>query len=390
MSLVLSEDQVMLQDAAKNFCSQHAPISVLRRLRDENDELGFDQAVWNQMVELGWTGMAISEEFGGFDFGFGGLGVVLEQTGRTLVSSPLISTVLLGGTAIDKLGTAEQKSALLPKVVAGELLLAFAIDEKPVHNPFAIRCAATKEGNGYKLNGQKTFVLDGNIADKIVVVARTSGSVTDKEGLSVFLVDSKQAGVTIQKTNMVDSRNCANIEFANVELSADSLLGEGEVAAADLEYVLDIARIGLSAEMLGSALEVFAMILDYLKQREQFGVLIGSFQALQHRAAEMYSELELCRSAVRAALAALDSLANSSANSPESDKATIARLASLTKAKLCEVTELVSNEGVQMHGGIGMTDEFDIGFYLKRARVAQQYLGDVNYHRDRYASLQGF
>lgn len=382
MALVLSEDQQLLQDAAKSFCQQHAPISVLRRLRDDGDALGFDKSLWNQMLELGWGGIAISEEYGGFDFGYGGLGVILEQTGRTLVSSPLIASVLLGATALNKLGTEQQKSELLPKLVAGELLLAFALDEHSVHKPHQIDCSATKHGDAFVLNGRKVFVLDGNVADKIIVVARTSEANSVSSGLSLFLVDAKTEGVSIQKTHMVDNRNCANIEFTDVPLSAHSLLGSENVSIKDLDLILDIARIGIAAEMLGSALEVFEATIEYLKQREQFGVLIGSFQALQHRAAIMYSELELCKSAVRGAIAALDS--------PDSSPQEIARMASMTKAKLCEVTELVSNEGVQMHGGIGMTDEFDIGFYLKRARVAQQFMGDASFHRERYATLQGF
>ena len=382
MTLVLTEDQKMLQDAAKNFCQQHAPISVLRRLRDEESELGFDQSIWEQMIELGWPGIATPESYGGFDFGYGGLGVILEQTGRTLVSSPLIASVLLGMTAINKLGTEAQKSDLLPKLVSGELLLAFALDEKPVHDPSMVSCTATSQADNFILNGKKVFVLDGHVADQILVVARTSGEVSDRTGLSLFLIDRQANGVVVQRTHMVDNRNCANIVFNDVEVTAEARLGLDEADPEILDFVLDVARIGVAAEMLGSALEVFEQTLEYLKQREQFGVLIGSFQALQHRAAEMYSELELCKSAVRGALAALDN--------PESTSAEIARLASMTKAKLCEVTEMVSNEGVQMHGGIGMTDEFDIGFYIKRARVAQQFLGDALFHRDRYASLQGF
>ena len=382
MPLVLNEDQQMLQDAAKSFCLQHAPVDVLRRLRDEDDPRGFDPDIWAQMIELGWTGMAVPESYGGFDFGYGGLGVVLEQTGRTLVSSPLIATVLLGATAISKLGTEAQKAELLPKIVAGELLLAFAVDELPVHKPTHIATTAVKQDSGYVLNGSKTFVLDAPVAEKILVVARTSGDTDDAAGRSLFMVEADQTGVNVTRTKMVDSRSCGKLTLEDVVVTEGSHLGAQEVSDASLNAILDIARVGLSAEMLGSALEAFERILEYLKQREQFGVLIGSFQALQHRAAIMYSELELCRSAVRVALSALD----------DQDKTDldIARLASMTKAKLCETAELVSNEAVQMHGGIGMTDEFDIGFYLKRARVAQQFLGDVNFHRNRYASLCGF
>ncbi|MBT3522204.1 MAG: acyl-CoA dehydrogenase family protein [Gammaproteobacteria bacterium] len=382
MSLVLSEDQQLLKDSAKAFVDQNAPVSVLRGLRDSKDAQGYDQNLWRQMLELGWAGMAIPEAYGGFEFGYGGLGVVLEESGRTLVSSPLIATVLLGASAINELGSDAQKSEFLPQVVSGELLLALAIDEKPHHRPCRIETSAVKSGEGYVLNGCKTFVLDGHIANKLVVVARTAGAIDDEAGLSVFLVDAAAEGVSINRSWMVDSRNSAMLSLNDVKVGADALLGAEGDAYSSLTRVLDIGRIGVAAEMLGSMQQAFEITLDYLKQREQFGVLIGSFQGLQHRAAEMYSEIELCKSAVRAALAALD----------DADKtdADIAEFASIAKAKLSEVATLVSNEAVQMHGGIGMTDEYDIGFYMKRARVAAAFLGDALFHRERYASLNGF
>ena len=382
MSLVLSEDQQLLKDSAKAFVDQNAPVSVLRGLRDSKDAQGYDQNLWRQMLELGWAGMAIPEAYGGFEFGYGGLGVVLEESGRTLVSSPLIATVLLGASAINEFGSEAQKSEFLPQVVSGELLLALAIDEKPHHRPCRIETSAGKSGEGYVLNGYKTFVLDGHIANKLVVVARTAGAIDDEAGLSVFLVDAAAEGVSINRSWMVDSRNSAMLSLNDVKVGADALLGAEGGAYSSLTRVLDIGRIGVAAEMLGSMQQAFEITLDYLKQREQFGVLIGSFQGLQHRAAEMYSEIELCKSTVRAALAALD----------DADKtdADIAEFASIAKAKLSEVATLVSNEAVQMHGGIGMTDEYDIGFYMKRARVAAAFLGDALFHRERYASLNGF
>lgn len=382
MSLVLSEDQQLLKDSAKAFVDQNAPVSVLRGLRDSKDAQGYDQNLWRQMLELGWAGMAIPEAYGGFEFGYGGLGVVLEESGRTLVSSPLIATVLLGASAINELGSDAQKSEFLPQVVSGELLLALAIDEKPHHRPCRIETSAVKSGEGYILNGCKTFVLDGHIANKLVVVARTAGAIDDEAGLSVFLVDAAAEGVSINRSWMVDSRNSAMLSLNNVKVGADALLGAEGGAYTSLTRVLDIGRIGVAAEMLGSMQQAFEITLDYLKQREQFGVLIGSFQGLQHRAAEMYSEIELCKSAVRAALAALDDA--------DKNDADIAEFASIAKAKLSEVATLVSNEAVQMHGGIGMTDEYDIGFYMKRARVAAAFLGDALFHRERYASLNGF
>jgi alkylation response protein AidB-like acyl-CoA dehydrogenase len=381
MSLVLNEDQVMLQESARAFCREQAPVSVLRKVRDSQDSQGYPVNLWQTMVELGWAGMAIPEAYGGFEYGYSGLGIVLEETGRTLVPSPLVSTVLLSATAINLAGSEQQKTELLPSVAAGESVIAFALEETALHNPSYIELRAESNAGAYVLNGSKQFVLDAQVADKLVVVARTSGQISDTQGISLFVIDAKAPGISIQKLNMVDSRNAGNILFDNVQIPASALLGEEGNGWAALERTLDIGRIGLAAEMLGSSQEVFERTVEYMKQRTQFGVQIGAFQALQHRAAIMYSEIELCKSLVRKALAELD----------RGDEAEdIPALASMCKAKLSEISELISNEGVQLHGGIGMTDEFEIGFFLKRARVAQQTLGDAGFHRDRYASLRGF
>ena len=382
MALVLNEDQQMLKDSAKNFCQQSSPLSVLRKLRDTNDEIGFDTQIWQQMLSLGWAGIAVPEAYGGFNFGYSGLGVVLEESGRTLTSSPLIPSVLIGATAINEIGSESQKLELLPKIIAGELLLALAVDEQATHSPSNITTTATKTDKTYLIQGEKTFVLDGHVADKLIVATRTAGETDNENGITLFLVDSDSPGLEIKRTLMVDNRNSAQVHFDDVKVPSEAMLGEEGNGFIALDRVLDIARIGIAAEMLGSIQELFDRIIDYLKQREQFGVLIGSFQGLQHRAATMYSEIELCKSIVRAALAALDN--------PDLDRIEIAELASIAKAKLSEVYFLVSNEGVQMHGGIGMTDEFDIGFFIKRARVAQQFLGDATFHRDRYATLKKF
>lgn len=379
MSLVLNEDQVMLQESARSFCKEQANISVLRKMRDSKDPSGFPVDLWRTMVELGWAGMAIPEAYGGFEFGYGGLGIVLEETGRTLVPTPLVSTVLQGATLINLAGGEEQKQVLLPAIAAGELLVSLALEETAFHMPLHINSKAEKTSTGYRLRGHKSFVLDAHVADKLIVVARTSGLAGEQGGLSLFMLDANTPGLTITRLAMVDNRNAAALQFDDVDLPADALMGEEGQAWTALERTLDIARIGLSAEMLGGVQEVFERTVDYLQQRTQFGVQIGAFQALQHRAAIMYSEIELCKSLVRKALFALDN-----------DDPDVPALASMCKAKLSEVYMLVSNEGVQLHGGIGMTDEFDIGFYIKRARVAQQILGDAAFHRDRYASIRGY
>lgn len=381
MSLVLNEDQLMLQQSARDFCREQAPVAVLRSMRDNQDPHGYPTELWQAMVELGWAGMAIPEAYGGFEFGYSGLGLVLEETGRTLVPTPLVSTVLLSATLINLVGNDEQKAELLPGIASGDTVMALALEETAIHNPLHIELKAVKTGSGYILNGSKEFVLDAHVADQIIVVGRTDGETGEQDGISLFVVDTVSQGIEVQKLNMVDSRNAGNITFTDVEVPEDALLGQEGKGWPALSRTLDIGRIGLAAEMLGGIQEVFERTVEYMKQRTQFGVQIGAFQALQHRAAIMYSEIELCKSLVLKALYELDR---------GEDAEDLPALASMCKAKLSEVYMLVSNEGVQMHGGIGMTDEFDLGFFLKRARVAQQTLGDANYHRDRYASLRGF
>lgn len=381
MSLILNEDQVMLQQSARDFCREQAPVAVLRHLRDSKNSDGYSTELWQAMVELGWAGMAIPEAYDGFGFGYSGLGLVLEETGRTLVPTPLVSTVLLSATLINLAGNEEQKQELLPGIARGDSVLALALEETAIHNPLHIELKAVKTGSGYILNGGKDFVLDAHVADQFIVVARTEGETGQQDGISLFMVDASSQGVEVQKLNMVDSRNAGNISFIDVEVPEEALLGQENKGWPALSRTLDIGRIGLAAEMLGGIQEVFERTVEYMKQRTQFGVPIGAFQALQHRAAIMYSEIELCKSLVLKALYELD----------RGDEAEdIPALASMCKAKLSEVYMQVTNEGVQMHGGIGMTDEFDIGFFLKRARVAQQTLGDAGFHRDRYASLRGF
>ena len=376
MPLVLNEEQNMLKDAAKDFCTNNTPIIQLRRLRDVQDALGFDKDTWQQMVELGWAGITIPEDFGGLGFGYMGMGVVMEECGRTLTASPLLSTAVLGACALTEGGSDDLKAELLPKVAGGELLLALALEESPHHNPYNVAATAESSGGGYKVSGSKKFVLDGHVADKIIVVARSEGSSGDRDGLTLVLVDRESNGVSVTRTIMADSRNAANIEFDGVE---GVLLGESGRGADVLDKVLDAGRILLSAEMLGGLQECFERTVEYLKVREQFGVPIGSFQALKHRAAQMFCEVELSKSVVLDALSALDD-----------DRDDLAEMASLAKSRLNDTYNLVSSEGVQMHGGIGMTDEHEIGFFMKRSRVCEHSFGNSAFHRDRYGTLQGY
>lgn len=376
MPLVLNEEQNMLKDAAKDFCSKNVPISELRKLRDEKDEVGFSREIWQQMVELGWAGIAIPEDFGGLGFGYMGLGVVMEESGRTLAASPMFSTAVLSASALVAGGSEEQKGALLPMIAGGELVMAVALEESPHHAPYNISTTAVKEGDGYKVAGSKKFVLDGHVADKLIVVARSTGNSGDRDGLTLVIVDGNADGVNTTRTFMADSRNAANIEFTGAQ---GELLGEEGKGADVLDRVLDVGRIALSAEMLGGLQETFERTMEYLKTREQFGVPIGSFQALKHRAAKMFCEIELSKSVVLEALSALDE---------DSDE--VPKLASLAKARLTDTYNLVSSEGIQMHGGIGMTDEFEIGFFIKRARVCEHTFGNAAFHRNRYGELEGY
>ena len=381
MAMILNEEQTMLKDSAKDFCTTNAPIGQLRKLRDDANPDGFERGTWASMVELGWAAIPWDEEHGGLAFGYKGLGVVTEESGRTLTASPLYASVWVGGTLINVAGSDAQKAEMLPQLAAGEMLLALALEESHKHDPYGISTTATASGDGFILDGRKTFVLDGHVADKLIVVARTSAEVGSQQGLSLFMVDREAQGVAVTRTLMADSRNAANIALSNVQVGNDALLGALDGAADALDQALDIARIGLTAEMLGGIQECFERTVAYLKERKQFGVAIGSFQALKHRAADMFCEIELSKSCVLEALTALDE---------DRDREEVAKLASLAKAKVGETYNLVSREGIQMHGGIGMTDEFDIGFFIKRAAVAEQTFGDVNFHRNRYGELEGY
>jgi len=379
MALVLNEEQQSLKDIAKEFLQNNAPISHFREIRDSKDELGYSKDLWKKMADLGWAGILVSEEYGGFNFGMIGMGGILEETGKTLTPSPLFATGVLGASLIELAGNDAQKKELLPSLVAGELTTAFALEEGNRHAPSEIKTFAKKEGDSFILNGNKTFVLDGHSANKIIVAARTNGESNDKSGISLFCIDSENTGMKITRMSMLDSRNSAEIIFSDVKISNDNLLGELDNGFSIIEEVLDRAQIGISAEMLGSASQAFEITLNYLKERKQFGALIGSFQALKHRAAIMYSEIELTKSSVAGALNAVDENSN--------DRT---RYASLAKFKAGETLHLVSNESVQMHGGVGVTDEYDIGFFMKRARVTQQIFGSADYHLERYATLSEY
>jgi acyl-CoA dehydrogenase len=379
MSLVLNDDQKMIRESADGFFKTEAPVGQHRRLRDSHDASGFDRDTWAKMAAMGFAGVLVPEAHGGAGFGHVAAGLIMEAMGRNLSAAPMLSTAILATTALVAGGTAEQQARHLPLIAEGKRLFALAADEVARHAPAHVAATASVSGNGFRLNGSKGFVLDGHVADVLIVAARTAGDVDDTDGITLFLVDAKSDGVAIERRSMIDSRNAARIAFTDVQVDGADVLGAVGGGFAVLEKVLDAGRACLAAEMLGVSAESFDRTVDYLKQREQFGVKIGTFQALQHRAAHLFCEVELARSATLRALVALDS---------GDDRSSL--FASLAKAKSGEVAKLATNEGVQMHGGIGMTDDFDIGFYMKRARAAQETFGDIAFHGDRMARMLGY
>jgi alkylation response protein AidB-like acyl-CoA dehydrogenase len=379
MALVLTEEQSLLRDSARGLISDKAPVAHLRQLRDSKDETGFSRDLWKTFAEMGFSGLLVPEDFGGSGLGCVEAGIVMEEIGRTLMPSPFLATSVLAASALSRGGSAAQKSEYLPKISAGALLAALAIDEGAKHRPLQTKMQAVRSGNGFKLSGDKAFVVDGHTADLLIVAARTAGSAGEAKGLTLFLVNPRAKGIATERTVMVDAHNAARVEFDNVAVDADSVLGEVDQGGALLEGVLNIGRGAVASEMVGLSEEVFGRTVSYLKERKQFGKAIGEFQALQHRAAQLYIDIEITRAAVLKALQALDA---------DLDKAGTA--VSVAKARAGTTATLAVQEGVQMHGGMGMTDQFDIGFFMKRARVCQELFGDANFHADQLARAKSY
>lgn len=365
----LTEEQSMIRDQAKSWVTEQAPVQTFRKMRDEKAPNAFVPETWSAMVEMGWTGIVVPEQYGGSDLGYLTFGVVLEEIGRQLTASPLYASCLVGASALLVSGSEEQKQACLPKIVDGSAIFTLAVDEGPRHKPSSIQVSATEDGDGYSLSGEKTFVIEGMAATQIIVTANTG------DGAKLFIVDAGADGVSREPVTTVDSRGYANVRLDGVKVSADNVMGNAD----DLEVILDRARAGIAAEMLGTASQAFDMTLEYLKTRVQFGQVIGSFQALGHKAAELFGQMELSRSCMEAALQALDAGDDN-----------IAEMASLSKARVGDFLFNMSNSLIQIHGGIGMTDEFDAGLYLKRARTLEASFGNRAFHKDRFARTQGF
>jgi alkylation response protein AidB-like acyl-CoA dehydrogenase len=378
MAMTLNEDQSMLRDSARDFMKTEAPTTHFRKFRDMECKDGFSHDLWKQFAEMGFTGILIPESDGGMGMGHIEAGIVLEEIGRNLSPSPFLSTSVAAVTALKHADKAAQ-SRWFPGVLSGETVIGIAVDEGTKHRPEKIACMAQRSGNGFKLTGHKQFVVQGASSDMLIVAARTAGSAGETEGLTLFAVEKDAAGMTMESLRLVDSAMAAHVKLDGVHVNADAVIGEVDGGWAVLSAMLDAGRTGAAAEMVGVGTGAMDITFDYLKQRKQFGQLIGEFQALQHRAAHLYGEMEGARSIVLKAQSMLDE---------GHDKADLYVAAAKAKAGLA--CNLSVREGVQMHGGIGMTDEYDIGLYMKRDRALNEFFGDAYYHADRVATMNGY
>ncbi|MWV26712.1 acyl-CoA dehydrogenase family protein [Aurantiacibacter rhizosphaerae] len=378
MPLFLDETQETLADTVRPFMAGEAPVAHLRALRDADDPAGFSRDLWRQFGEMGFTGVLVDEADGGLGMGHVEAGIVLEEIGRNLTPSPFLGTAV-GAVEALRAADAALKQAWLPGIVSGETVAALALDESARHRPQSVALKAERQGNGFRLTGTKQFVAFGHEADMLIVSARSSGDVADEDGVTLFAVPRSQPGVSVVSARLADSSFAARVEFDGVELDGSAVIGEVDDGRATLNRILSGVRAGASSEMVGVAEGASAMTLDYIKQRKQFGRIIGSYQALQHRAAHLYSEMEVARAATLKAQQSLD------AGSADED-----RDASVAKAMAGMASSLAVREAVQMHGGIGMTDEYDVGFFMKRQRVLAEMFGDADFHADRLARMEGY
>ena len=375
MPLYLNDEQQMLRDTARDYVGEHAPVGHMRKLRDDDDATGFSRDLWKNFAEMGFTGILIGEDQGGLGLGHVEAGIVLEEIGRNLSPSPFLTTAV---AAVEALKGSAQAEKWFPGIVAGDTIAALAIDEGAKHRD-SVGLKAERSGNGFKLTGTKQFVTHGHVADLLIVAARTAGSADDADGVTLFAVEQGAAGLTADPQRLADASLAARLDFDGVEVDADAVIGEVDAGRDPLGRLLRAGRSGASAELLGVGGGAMDMTVAYLKERKQFGQLIGSFQALQHRAAHLYSDMEVARAAVLKAQQLLDDGAEAA------DEAV-----SVAKAMTSLATTLSVQEGVQMHGGIGMTDEYDIGFYMKRGRVLAEMFGDANFHADALAKAAGY
>ena len=368
--LVMTEEETMLADMARGFLDGAAPVEKLRKMRDAGET--HDAALWKEMADMGWAGVLVPESAGGSDMGFAAANVIAQEMGKTLAVSPFLSSAVIAATALRQVSD-DRATAALAKIASGEVTYALAVDEGIKFDPDATQMEARPDGNGFRLSGKKQFVVDGGLADRLLVLARTN------DGLTLFDIPSDRAGIERDVSNMIDARDAARITFEDVEATGEDVLGAVDSAMDVLRPALNAGQAALAAEMTGLSAGAFGMTVGYLKERKQFGVEIGRFQALQHRAAHLWCEVEVTSSAILHAGRMLDE-----------DPGNADLAVSLAKARATQTATLAVQEGVQMHGGIGMTDAFDMGFYMKRARVGAEWLGDYSYHAEKVAAARGF
>jgi len=368
----------MLEDSAAEFMKTEAPVAHLREFRDKNCKDGFSHGLWEQFGEMGFNGIMASEEDGGLGLGLKEAGIIMKEIGKNLSPSPFLTTAVAGVEALNS-GSKVMRDRWLPGIIEGKTVLGLAIDESSKHRPEAIAMKAKRSGNGFQLNGKKQFVIHGASADMLIVAARTAGAVGEDDGITLFAVEKDTAGMDMDSVRLVDSAVAAHVTFDNVELTADAVIGEVDQGKEVLDRLLNAGRIGSAAEMVGVGTGAMDITLNYLKERKQFGQLIGEFQGLQHRAAHLYSEMEIADAIVRKAAEAADAGADSAE-----------LFISAAKAKVGAACNLAAREGVQMHGGVGMTDEYDIGLYMKRDRALSEFFGDARYHANRVAQIYGY
>ncbi|MBK8254718.1 MAG: acyl-CoA dehydrogenase family protein [Polyangiaceae bacterium] len=378
MDFELSSDQKTIVKTVAEFVKKELPISRMRKMR--SDPTGFSRDMWKQMGDLGWLGIAMPGEVGGFGGTFVDAALIVEQFGTALVSEPYSECALVAGHALLFAGTTEQHAEWLAPLIAGESVVTLAWTERGTrYNPAHVQTRAERTAQGYHLTGEKTWVLAGNAADQYLVCARTSGVSGSTNGLSLFVVHSADPGVTVVPLSTMDGRKAAHLTF-NCTLPASRLLGEERQAYQAVTRALDIGAAAACSEGVGVMKVALAMTVEYLKTREQFGTKIGTFQALQHRAVDMFIETELAKST-----AIMASIKVSDENAEERERAV-----SAAKVNLAQSGKYVAAQSIQLHGGIGVTDEHDIGLYFKRMQILATLWGDEEHHLTRFSSLPSF
>ena len=372
MDFSLSEEQVLLRDSVEKYVSENCGVDRHRALA--GSELGFDPEAWQQFAELGWLALPFTEEQGGFDGGATELMVVCEALGGALVREPYLATLVTCGGFLRQGGSAVQQSTYVPGIIDGSAQWAFAFAEQ--QSGYDLANVRTRVDGKHVLDGEKLAVLNGHCADHLIVSARTSGADADRDGITLFIVDANARGVTRRPFVAVDGSRAADIRFDAVQLGPESVLGQVDRAHALMEAVIDRAIVSIGAEALGAMQALLDATVEYTKTREQFGQPIGKFQALQHRMADMFLKVQETRSLLLHAAIRVDE------NSDEAASACAA-----LKVKLCEAGRYVMQEAVQLHGGIGMTDELVVGHHYKRLMLLSKLYGDEAYYLRRFAAL---